>query len=403
MKDNSFLMKHNICTQFLLQIILLGFVLSFSVFAEAQEVIDLQVVGKVKISEKPATRDDLMQAAVEAASLDNIRLLIGAAKTDRNMKVIREKIIPNSNRYILSLQTGAITKKGTETVLPVEMKLSLKNLRAILLEEGLLYQIEGAPKVLPLVTFDDRVGSRQYAWWTPSRASENDLASLSLRLESLLKARLAKVNFLGITPQASKLAANVPQQFRNSNLQRGDAQVLGENLKNQVVIRGDVTGRAKPNSDTLYLIDFKLEALHSSNGRVIGEVVRTFETDAGGFRSVFARKYNEVVEKTVDELVTQIEEVWKSGSFGSTLLRLTVIGDLKPKEIEQLKRAIPLQVRDIKNVRERRIEARVTTFEIDATGVPQQLAQAIKAAKWAPFKVAVKEVLADGLVLEATQ
>ncbi|MEK6555081.1 MAG: hypothetical protein AABZ31_07575, partial [Bdellovibrionota bacterium] len=171
----------------------------------------------------------------------------------------------------------------------------------------------------------------------------------------------------------------------------------------QVVIRGDIAIRPKPSSDSIFLLDIKLEALHSANGRVIGEVIRTFETEAGPYRSVMVRKLNEVSEKTIEELVTQIGDVWKSGSFGATLLKLTVLGNLSAKDMDQLKRTIPLQVRDIKSVKERLMQARVTTYEIDSTGVPQQLAIAIKAAKWEPFKVSVKEILPDGLVVEATR
>jgi hypothetical protein len=404
MKKQLQLLQHNISSQMLLQIVLLSFVLSIGVFAQAQEVIDINYISRSAPTDKTPSRDSLTQNAIESASLDNIRLLIGSAKTERNLKIIREKIIPNSSRYILSLQNGAIARKGNSMTMPVDMKLSLKNLRAVLLEEGLLYQIEGSPKVLPIVHFEDRIGSRQYAWWVPTATKNtDDLVELSAKIENLLKARLATINFVGTTPQAAKLSTTVAPQYRMVNLQKSDSQSLGEQLKNQVVIRGDIAIRPKPSSDSLFLLDIKLEALHSANGRVIGDVSRTFETEAGPYRIVMARKLNEVAEKTIDELVTQIGDVWKSGSFGATLLKLTVLGNLNAKDMEQLKRTIPLQVRDVKSVKERLLEARVTTYEIDATGVPQQIAQGIKSAKWEPFKVSVKEILPDGLVIEANR
>ena len=138
----------------------------------------------------------------------------------------------------------------------------------------------------------------------------------------------------------------------------------------------------------------------SANGRLIAEVQRSFDTDAGAYRAVAAKTFFATADKVVADLVSQVNEVWKKGIFGAAALRLVVTGSLTPQNMDQFKRMIPLQVRDVKNIRERRIEARVTTFELDSTGVPQQLAVAFKAANFAPFKVAVKDVNAEGLTVD---
>lgn len=372
-------------------------------FLMAQEVLDVNYVSKIKITDKVPGRDDLQQNAIENVSLDNIRLLIGAAKTERNLKQIKEKIISNSSRYILSLQGGAVARKGAEVSLPIDMRFSLKNLRAVLLEEGLLYQIDGAPKVLPLIQVGDYVGSRQFGWWVTPTTSNEDLSDISLKIENWLKLELSKINFIGTTPQSSGLMTSVPAPFKTLSLQKSDAQSFGEKLKNQVIVRGEVSIRSKSASDSLFIIEIKAEALQSANGRVMGEVVRSFETDAGTYKAAVAKKLNQVGEKVIADLVAQIAEVWKSGAFGSTQLKLTVLGSLSPKEIDQLKRMFPLQIRDIKNIKERRFEARSTTFEIDSTAVPQQLAQSLKGARFEPFKLSIKEVMGDEVIVEATR
>lgn len=390
------LMLHNIS---------IFFVLVFGFMANAQEVIDVNYLSRIKNADK-ISREDLVQNAVESVSNENIRLLIGAAKADRNQKVINEKVIKNSSRYILSMKNGGIEKKGADTVMPVEFKVSLKNLRAILLEEGLLYQLEGSPKVLSLVSIEDRVASRQYAWWTESAAKDiKDLSDMSASFEKLMKDELAKISFVGLTPQASAPTGSpanllVPQGLRISALQKTDSLSLGEKLKAQMVVRGEVAVRLKPNSETIFLLEYNVQAFHSANGRLIAEVQRSFETDAGAYRVVAPRTFAATADKVVADLVGQVNEVWKKGVFGASALRLTVTGGLNPQNMDQLKRMIPLQVRDVKNLRERRIEARVTTYEIDSTGVPQQLAAAFKSANFSPFKVSVKEVGSDGLTLD---
>lgn len=374
-------------------------------FASAQEVIDVNILSRTKIGDK-VSRDDLIQNAVESVSRENIRLLIGAAKADRNQKVINEKVIKNSSRYILSMKNGGMERRGGDMVMPIEFKVSLKNLRSILLEEGLLYQMEGSPKTLSLVSIEDRIASRQYAWWADSSARDvKDLSDMSLKFEQLMKDELAKITFVGLTPQASAPAASapnllVPAQSRIFNLQKTDSLSLGEKLKSQMVIRGEVIIRQKPASETLFMIEYNIQALHTGNGRLIAEVQRTFDTDAGVYRVVAAKAFAATADKVVVDLVAQVNEVWKKGVFGASALRLVVTGSLTPQNRDQFKRMVPLQVRDVKNIRERRIEARVTTYELDATGVPQQLALAFKAANFAPFKLSVKDVQSDGLTVE---
>lgn len=405
MKNNSAV--HNNSLSKILEHLIVCLVIStiFGFAAKAQEVIDVNYLSRSKGGDK-VSRDDLAQAAVESVSWENIRLLIGAAKADRNQKVISEKVIKNSSRYILSMKNGGVEKKGGDVVMPVELKVSLKNLRAILLEEGLLYQMEGSPKTLTLVSIEDRIASRQYAWWADSSARDvKDLSDMSLKFEQLMKDALGKITFVGLTPQASAPAGSapnllVPAANRIFNLQKIESLSLGEKLKSQMVIRGEVIIRPKPASETLFMVDYNIQAFHAANGRLIAEVQRSFDTDAGVYRVVGAKTFYATADKVIADLTSQIDEVWKKGVFGASALRLVVTGGLTPQNMDQFKRMIPLQIRDIKSIRERRIEARVTTFELDATGVPQQLALAFKSANFAPFKVNIKDVQSDGLTVD---
>lgn len=401
---------HNISLYKILENLIVCLVVStfFGFAANAQEVIDVNYLSRTKGGDQ-VSRDALVQNAIESVSRENIRLLIGAAKADRNQKVINEKVIKNSSRYILSMKNGGLEKRGGDMVMPIEMKVSLKNLRAILLEEGLLYQMEGSPKTLSLVSIEDRIASRQYAWWADSSARDvKDLSDMSLKFEQLMKDELGKITFVGLTPQASAPAGSAPNNLvpaanRIFNLQKTESLSLGERLKSQMVVRGEVIIRQKPASETMFMVEYNIQALHAGNGRLIAEVQRTFDTDAGVYRTVTSKTFYATADKVIADLVAQVNEVWKKGVFGASALRLVVTGNLNPQSMDQFKRMVPLQVRDVKNIRERRIEARVTTFELDATGVPQQLAVAFKGANFAPYRVSIKDVQSDGLTVEVQQ
>ncbi len=74
-------------------------------------------------------------------------------------------------------------------------------------------------------------------------------------------------------------------------------------------------------------------------------------------------------------------------------------GDIE-KELDEFKKVLVLQIRDIKSLRERLVESHKTTYEVDSSALPQQLAQSIRAAKFARYKVQVEEVSGEGVTLK---
>ncbi|MCB0350818.1 MAG: hypothetical protein KDD38_06520 [Bdellovibrionales bacterium] len=376
-------------------------VLTFSSQVNAQEVIEVVKQPHVKAEEGSSAKEELMNLAIEEASFDGIRGIIGDEKTERSKDIIINKVIKNSGRYILSMRGQNFSKKGESFVMDVTMKVSLKGLRTLLLEQGLLYQMEGPPKVLPLIQITDRVSGRRYGWWYPSDEKEHSFLTSQLDvLHKAMRDELQKIGFYSMTPVVAGMAASVPESYRGENLQRADYLFLGEYFKSSIVLRGQIVYRPKPGAENIFLIDTRLEAIHSGNGRLMAEVVRTYETDSGAFRSVIANKFREMAPKLTEDLSAQLTEAWKKGTFGSSVIKMSVVGKISPLDLENFKKTIVLQIRDIKALRERLIEARKTTYEVDSSALPQQLAQSIRSSKFAKFKVDVDDVSSEGLTLK---
>jgi hypothetical protein len=387
----------------MIRLVFFSALLLFTSLGFAQELIDISQVVKRPVGDKTFTRDELVQEAIENVSMENIKVLIGQAKAERNKAAIENKILKNSAKYILSMKAGNVEKVGNDMQLTVDLKVSVKNLRTLLLEEGLLYQLEGPPKVLPLVSVSDRVNSRQFSWWAPASEKENSFnAEISDQFNKTLKDELNKIGFYGMSPVTAGFAKSDPEPYRNANLQRNDALFLGEYFKSSIVVRGEIISRLKPLTENIYLIDVRLEAIHSTNGRVLGEVVRSFETSPGAMRSTVQKKFQEVGERVASDMAVQLSEAWKKGTFGASLLKLTVKGDLNPREMDNFKKSVLMKIRDIKSLRERLLTADSTTFEIDSSSNPHQLAQAFKTTPLAPFMVQVGEVRADGIDIKAS-
>lgn len=369
--------------------------------AMAQEMVDVNRQVEVESEDAASAKQKLMDKAIEEVSYESIEGIIGEEKTRRSQDLILNKIIKKSGRYILSLKGDNFTKKGKVYVMDVGMKVSLKGLRSLLLEQGLLYQMDGPPKVLPVIQMIDRMGGRSYGWWYQDRSRDHAfLSSQTEFFHNSLRDQLRKIGFYAISPLKGHLAQNIPDAFRGENMQRADHLFLGEYFKSSVVVRGQVVFRAKPLSDSVYMIDARLEALHSGNGRLMAELTRTYETDPGQARVVVNKKFQEVAPLMAEDLSTQLSEAWKKGTFGASVLKLAVVGRMTPKELDEFKKTVVIQIRDIKSLRERLIEANKTTFEVDSSVLPQQLAQVFRSTKLNRFKVEVNDVSSEGLTIK---
>lgn len=367
----------------------------------AQDIIDVTKSVHISAEDAASAKQELMTAAVESASLENIKNIIGEEKANRSKELIKNKVIKQSNKYILSIRGINFSKKEAEYLMDVEMKLSLKGLRTLLLDQGLLYQMEGPPKVLPIVQITDRIAGQSFGWWYQSIGKEHRILSEQLgSLHVALRDEMQKIGFYVMSPISSHLSRSVPEAYRTESLQNADYIFLGEYFKSSIVLRGELLYKKKINTENIYQIDVRLEALHSSNGRLMAEVARVYDTEAGPIRTVISKKIQEVASKIAEDLSLQLSDTWKKGTFGASVVKLIILGKMSPKELEEFKNTVIMQVRDIKGLRERMIEANRTTFEIDSSVLSQQLAQSIANAKFVRFKVDIKEIMADGVTIK---
>ena len=97
-----------------------------------------------------------------------------------------------------------------------------------------------------------------------------------------LREQLRPRGFFGVNPVFADHSILTPEIFQSPRPPTEDYLLMAEFYKSQIVIRGDIIFKASERSQT-FDIDIKLVALHSGNGRIIGEVIRSYETEAGSF------------------------------------------------------------------------------------------------------------------------
>jgi hypothetical protein len=363
------------------------------------ELIEVKVPVTSDKPERVQARQEMLDKAITDMSSQYIQDLIGAPKFERNRVLIKSKILRNSGKYVLFLKESNAQYGPAQSTMTVEMKVSLKNLEAMLLEEGLLYKTEGPPKVLPLVTFVDRGQPASYSWWVAKADDKGNLRELTESFDQQLKKDLREVGFFGLNPTRGGYYDLLGSAFHSENLPAEDFLSIGEFFQAPIVVRGSVLITPVKERSQTFRLDFKLSALHSGNGRVIGEVVRNFETESGPQAAVVNRKVQSVLPAVCGDLSAQLVEAWKSGTFGATLLKLTLLGEVDYPQVVQFKKVVAEQVKEIKVLRERLFAPGQTVFELDSAVGPDALAPLLTSKNFQLFRLALDSKTADGIVL----
>lgn len=368
---------------------------------QAEEILELTVEGSSAATNPAAARQAIFDSVIQESSVKYILDIIGQQKYDHNKALIRGKILKNSGKYILSMKSTPPAKVGNGYTMNVTLKVSLRNLQALLLEEGLLYKMEGFPQILPMVSFQDRVNGQTYSWWV-SEAGADASFILNQNREFLNKMRSSfrERGFFCLFPLGRGYRNMMPSTFFSENPRTEDYLFVGEFFEAQIVTKGYIRyGKARSKPDA-YQIDVKIVAIHSGNGRIVGEVVRTYETESGPFQTSVQRKANEVLDTVTQDLSIQIFDAWKRGTFGANLLRLTVNGRLNYLQMSELKKAMLEQVRDIRSLKERFFETNRVIFEVDASSGIRQIGSILEKQGLKPFRISVSKITSDSLEID---
>ncbi|MEZ4872567.1 MAG: hypothetical protein R2827_10090 [Bdellovibrionales bacterium] len=375
-------------------------ILFFGFNSLAANIADVVYEGVSDEKSRAASRKDVMEKAIEETSLDLIRQMIGEEKTSRNMQIIKNYVIKDSGKYILKIKGESIERVDNQFKMSFRLEVALDNLKQILLANGLLYEMETSSKVLPFISWNDKVSSEAFSWWTTPLASANPMGvEVIKKMHSSLQKELATKGFYGSLPMESNFQMLIPPGFSNERLNNSDMLFLGEYFSAPIVLKGEVTALNQGSFGSNYLLKVKIVAYQSLNGRVIGEVSRQFPTDNGNFNLVVNKKWSEVVDGVAGDLSSQIFNSWQKGTFGSSLIRITLQGDLPYQQMANIKEKLQ-RVGDIRAIRERLFEPGAVTFEVDTSQESKKLAQIIQSINLAPVVLKIDEVSASQVLFD---
>lgn len=369
-------------------------VLTVTASGVTNDIVDRVYEGTTAKKALATAKQEIFDEAVREVSAELIKGIIGEAKYEKNKAVITAKILRFSGKYIPYMKAGTLQEEPTQIKMSVEMKISLGNLQQLLKENGLLYELEGSPVVLPLIAFDDRVHSISFRWWQDDGQRNNEklfVIEQTRRLHQVLRETFWRNGFYTLSVLSGQLAVMAPEWARQENLRAEEMAALAENFSAQIVVRGLVSFEKNSKNSDGFGISVKLVAFQTSNGRVIGEVSRSVDSSPGKFEGI-EKTWRKLTDDLANDLVVQVQDAWQRGTFGATLLKLSVMGRVPYADAQRFKDTLTRDLTQIKSMRERFFSSEKTSFELDVSQGAQELANRLEGFALGEQKIKVLEV-----------
>lgn len=359
-------------------IVLSSFLFCINIFAQTSSLVDRIVEVQTKEKNPGIARQILMNEASEKVSEELIKEIIGEPKFIKNKSLISSKILKKSASYLPFIKAGELKPLEQEGFsMNLTVKANLDQLQSLLLENGLFYDSDSSLALLPVIEWQDQVQSQSFSWWHGSKDEKVFLSKSAQAFENSLEAAFLKTGFYLLKAQSFQYNEMLVSSEKVENPTFDILTKWASLFKARVVVRGQVILGSGSRRDS-YLITFKLSAIQVANNRVLSEIVRKYETDAGPLEFVMDRKLTEVLPAISSDLSGQIFDAWKQGTINSQLYKLKILGRMTIPQQEKIKESIKLQVREIKSIKERLISEDVTVYEIESSISPVDIAKKLK-------------------------
>ncbi len=366
----------------------------------AEQLIEEHIKGTSKASQPAAAKQEILDEAVERVAHTYFTKFLGEEKVKKNRTLIKTRILSQSGKFIPYIKSSDLSKNGNLFEMEVHLQVSTKNLKELLLNLGLLYESDGPIRILPLVSFFDRRRLTNLQWWsTPASVVDSSLRQINLLLDDELETRFRKESFFVFQPFENRLGDLLPPPFKGGGLSEGDASFATHYFEAHVGLVGKVVLEPDPDLVGQNLVILQIEARHSRNGRVLGQVFR---------KESFAHSHNEEIRRedmtnyfkeVAEGLATQVLQSWKSGTFESIPLRLTLRGPATFSRTQNFKSELS-NLPQIKAIRERRLSAKERVYEVDSSVESTLLKDLLTQVRFDGFTVRALETSSDSLILE---
>lgn len=342
----------------------------------------------------------LLEQAVDQVSTELIKEMIGETKWAKNRTLISNKVTRFSGRYIPYSKTGELVPIENGFKMTSTLRVQIDQLQRLLQEQGLFYDFDGTPTVMPFFKIVNKANRDQFAWWVGTSEQKSALPYLGRTIEEKLFDGFGKSGFYFIKAQSLGFEKSWPALFKSEVLRVDDWNALSPSYGFQIVVDGFIEIQNSSKSKNAYKVTVSLQAVQVSNERTIADVVRVFETESGIMDVVIVKKVNEIIDGLAADLAGQVLDAWQKGSIGASLYKLSIQGRLPIQLQGQFKESVKARSRSVKAIRERLISADAIEFELDSAKAPRDLAAEISMVEVSGYVLKLLSVNDTGLVYE---
>lgn len=354
---------------------------------------------EVSTKEKnPATaRRVLLDQAQSQAIEDLVRETLGAERFQKNRSAIQSKVLKLSSRLIPFSKAGNLEQTPDGHKMSVQVRINVDDLDQLLMTQGLYFESDVPPVILPLVAWMDKDDGDQFAWWTVG--TPQGLGAWNSEFEQVARREFLKEGFYVLAPQQFRFQ----ESYTEGGFKLGvsDVQKLSAQRQSQVVILGEI--QVIQGGPTGRELEIKLNTLHVPRNRVLGQVGRRVPLEKNAKVGIVSNRIRDLFETVAKDLAGQTIEAWQRGATQTNNYKITIAGALSPSQIEEFREGFRTKVREVKNLRERLINSTNTTFEMDSPIAPKDLAQRVAEIPVKDGKMVLKDATADELRYQLTK
>tara|TARA_B100001248_G_scaffold251745_2_gene227173 strand:+ start:705 stop:1844 length:1140 start_codon:yes stop_codon:yes gene_type:complete len=358
------------------------------VFATNFEVIER--VGTSSNQQPAQAKKEILDKLIEEVSLENISAILGEETTNKKLKQIRFKILPNYGKYIPYVKQGNLNRSTSPWSMKVTMNFSRKALRDILLQEGILHFSSDEIKILPFVSFLDKKYSKSYKWWFVDNNYRDTLVFSEARsFQQLLRDMMWEESFFVMNPIEGELHNFIPSKFLSVSYSSSELQSLGESLDAQMVVAGQVHYGPSPKNSMALQMEIELEAVLVASGRKVAHTTKTLETPAGSYEANLTKYASDFYKEAIAQFTDSIMNSWRKGLFDTQRVQLRVYDQFSYKELNAFKDLLQTKSLKLKNLVDRSFAPGYVVFEADVSQGAAALIEDLKDFRWRGKKAKV--------------
>ena len=355
------------------------------------------------------------KTALDTISKQLVIEALGESKYQQEQQKIKNDILKNKNRYILSVSsTSPVFKEDSKAFFSqVTVKVSKSNLKQLLLEHNLFYRDKSSFCVLPVLSLSfDMFGEKsQYHWWLKKQSLTNqDLKPLANLFFDLLTEELIKKGFYVLNPVFQKILKGSPLGVlpKKQNPSAKSFSSLAKFYACDIILLGsvdfgpllsqDMVGLffKKTNKNTEFWAQFTFKVYNIQTKEFLLSLKKKFpflvsSKELKKDLLLFLKKQLLLNSKEVlGSLSYQLASYQQQGSLDLNRLKISIQGPLNYIEKDQLKTALLNKISSLSKMEVSLLTSSRVVYLAESSKTASQIAQHIKKTSFPGFVVQVK-------------